>query len=66
MLFRFFETRGEVRKALSVTKKRGGPHENTIREISIDSGGIRVGRALSEFQGLLTGTPTLRPVSERA
>lgn len=66
VLFRFFENHGEVRKALSVTKKRGGPHENTIREISIDSGGIRVGRALSEFHGLLTGTPTLRPVSEKA
>jgi circadian clock protein KaiC len=65
VLFRYFENSGEVRKAVSVTKKRGGAHENTIREISIDSGGIRVGRALSDFHGVLTGTPTLRLVPEK-
>lgn len=59
VLFRFFEARGEVRKAMSVTKKRGGAHENTIRELTIDGKGVRVGRALSEFHGVLTGVPRL-------
>jgi len=57
VLFRFFEVAGEVRKAISVTKKRGGSHENTIRELTINTNGVRVGRALSDFHGVLTGVP---------
>jgi circadian clock protein KaiC len=58
VLFRYFEVKGQMRKALSVAKKRGGPHENTIRELTIDGNGIRVGDPLSEFQGVLTGVPS--------
>jgi len=61
VLFRFFEFAGQMRKALSVTKKRGGGHENTIRELTIDSRGLLVGEALKGFQGVLSGTP--RPVA---
>jgi circadian clock protein KaiC len=57
VLFRYFEAKGEVRKAISVAKKRGGAHENTIRELTIDTNGIRVGNPLTEFQGVLTGVP---------
>jgi circadian clock protein KaiC len=60
VLFRFFEAEGRVRKAVSVTKKRGGSHETAIRELTIDRGGVRVGEALSEFHGVLTGVPQLR------
>ncbi len=58
VLFRYFEAQGQVRKAISVAKKRGGSHENTIRELIIDGNGIRVGEPLSEFQGVLTGVPS--------
>ena len=58
VLFRYFESCGEVRKAISVAKKRGGPHENTIRELTIDASGIHVGPPLAEFQGVLTGVPS--------
>jgi circadian clock protein KaiC len=58
VLFRYFEAQGEVRKAISVAKKRGGSHENSIRELKIDADGIRVGEPLAEFQGVLTGVPT--------
>lgn len=58
VLFRYFEMRGEVRKAISVAKKRGGEHENTIRELTISSNGIHVGEPLSQFQGVLTGVPS--------
>lgn len=54
---RFFEASGEVRKAISVVKKRTGPHENSIRELMLGPEGIRVGRPLKEFQGVLTGVP---------
>jgi circadian clock protein KaiC len=58
LLVRFFEAEGEIRRALSVIKKRTGPHESAIREMRIDSGGVRVGDKLDGFRGVLTGTPT--------
>jgi circadian clock protein KaiC len=57
VLFRYFEAKGEVRKAISVAKKRGGPHENTIRELTVDGNGVHVGDPLTQFQGVLTGVP---------
>ena len=59
MLMRFFEAQGEIRRAVSVLKKRTGRHETTIRELKIDGGGIRVGPKLEAFRGVLTGTPVL-------
>ncbi len=56
-LLRFFETQGEVRKAISVLKKRSGDHERTIRELQITNHGVQVGEPLREFQGVLTGVP---------
>lgn len=58
LLFRYFERAGEVRQALSVVKKRSGPHEHTIRELIFGNGEIRVGPALKEFDGVLTGNPS--------
>ena len=57
VLLRYFEASGEVRRAMSVIKKRAGTHENTIREFEIDSRGLTVGPPLSEFQGVLRGIP---------
>jgi circadian clock protein KaiC len=54
---RFFEAEGRIRKAISVLKNRGGMHEDCIRELRIDSHGLRVGDALAQFKGVLTGTP---------
>jgi circadian clock protein KaiC len=57
VLLRYFESRGEVRQAISVMKKRGSKHERTIREFGFANGRIYVGRALREFRGVLTGVP---------
>ena len=57
ILLRYFEARGEVRQAISVMKKRGGSHERTIRELRLSRGRIRVGDALRNFRGILTGVP---------
>jgi circadian clock protein KaiC len=55
---RFFEAAGAVRLALSVVKKRSGHHENTIREFKLETGsGVRIGPPLTQFHGVLTGTP---------
>ncbi|UVF21522.1 circadian clock protein KaiC [Microvirga terrae] len=59
ILLRYFEAFGQVRRAISVIKKRFGTHENTIREIRIDTKGIAVGEPLTGFQGVLRGTPVL-------
>lgn len=58
ILLRFFEAEGSVRRAISVVKKRAGKHEDTIREFWID-GGLHVGEPLSQFHGVLRGTPVL-------
>jgi circadian clock protein KaiC len=66
VLFRYFEMRGQVRKAISVAKKRGGTHENTIRELTIDGKGIGVGPPLSEFHGVLFGAPSFDGIGASA
>ena len=60
LLFRYFEAAGEVRQALSVIKKRSGEHERTIRELVMKNGAIGVGNILTDFEGVLTGSPTYR------
>jgi circadian clock protein KaiC len=57
ILLRFFETRGTIRRAVSVMKKRNGPHERTLRELDMDGNGIRIGEPLTDFHGVLTGVP---------
>jgi circadian clock protein KaiC len=57
MLFRYFESQGRVRKALSVVKKRSGVHEDTIRELQMANGQITIGEPLTGFRGVLTGVP---------
>jgi circadian clock protein KaiC len=58
LLLRFFEAGGQIRRAISVMKKRTGGHETTIREYRIDGRGIRVGEPLQDFRGVLTGVPS--------
>ena len=57
ILLRYFEAAGNVRRAVSVIKKRSGAHENTIREFEIGDGGLSVGEPLNQFQGVLRGVP---------
>ena len=58
ILFRYFESRGRVRRAISVIKKRNGRHEPTIREMYVTEKGLEIGEPLEDFQGVLTGVPT--------
>jgi len=57
LLLRYFEAEGEIRRAVSVVKKRTGRHETSIREFRIGEGGVVVGPRLEGFRGVLTGTP---------
>jgi circadian clock protein KaiC len=57
LALRYFEYAGEVRRAVSVVKKRGSRHETSVRELRVVAEGVRVGQPLSGFQGVLTGEP---------
>jgi circadian clock protein KaiC len=58
VVLRYFEAEGEIRRAISVIKKRSGPHESTLREFRMSSAGIWVGEPLAGFHGILSGIPT--------
>jgi circadian clock protein KaiC len=58
ILLRYFEAAGSVRNAISVVKRRTGPHERTLREFRVGAGGVHIGAPLREFHGVLLGTPT--------
>ncbi len=57
ILLRYFEALGNVRRAVSVIKKRAGSHETTIREFTITDSGLSLGEPLIGFQGVLRGVP---------
>jgi circadian clock protein KaiC len=58
IITRFFEAAGNIRKAISIIKKRSGPHEGAVRELLMSKGGVSVGPPLADFQGVLTGVPS--------
>jgi circadian clock protein KaiC len=55
LLFRYFEARGSLLKAISVIKSRTSEHEQTIREFRLGASGIEVGHALENFHGVMSG-----------
>jgi circadian clock protein KaiC len=65
LTLRFYEEGGAVHKAISVIKKRTGPHEDTIRELKVTSSGISVGAPLNHLRGVLSGVPVaVRPAKK--
>ena len=64
LLFRYFESRGEIKQAISVFKKRTGEHERTLREMRISPQGVFVGGPLREFRGVMTGVPLYEDTTE--
>ena len=61
ILLRYFEAAGRVRRAISVIKKRSGPHEDTIREFRIDSRtGLTLGPVLHKIPGSVAWRANLR------
>jgi circadian clock protein KaiC len=57
ILLRYFEAAGRVRRAISIIKKRTGPHEAAIREYRIGDRGLTIGEPLENFHGVLRGVP---------
>jgi circadian clock protein KaiC len=57
ILLRYYESEGELHKAISVMKKRSGDHEKAIRNLEMTPTGLTVGPPLKQFRGVLTGIP---------
>ena len=55
LLFRFFESKGEILTAISAVKSRTQAHERTIREFKLSASGLQVGSALKDFEGVMAG-----------
>lgn len=66
IITRYFEALGTVRKAISIIKKRSGAHENSVRELTMDTGGLHLGKPLDDFQGVLTGVPMIMNGGQQA
>jgi circadian clock protein KaiC len=66
LVFRYFESDGHIREAISVVKRRSGRHERTLREFTLGRDGISVGPPLTELSGVLTGVPLPSIATPRA
>lgn len=60
LLFRFFEARGKLLKAVSMVKSRTSAHEFTIREFRLGPRGLEIGEELKDFEGVLLGVTAYR------
>jgi circadian clock protein KaiC len=61
ILLRYVETRGRMRRALTVLKMRGSAHDHDIREYTIEGRGMQVGDTLHALTGILSGNLTESP-----
>jgi circadian clock protein KaiC len=62
---RLFEYNGQVSKAISVLKKRSGPHEESIRQIWFDAAGVHLSEPLMHLRGVLSGMPAANEPRDR-
>lgn len=57
VVLRYFEHKGELKKAISVLKKRTGGHEEAIREMWFDGEGLHLSEPLLRLRGIFSGIP---------
>jgi circadian clock protein KaiC len=63
---RYIEMKGELRRVMAVIKMRGSDHTHEFRTYDITGTGVVVGDSLTEYDGIITGVPTLRAEPVRA
>jgi circadian clock protein KaiC len=63
---RYVEIEGELRRVMAVIKMRGSDHSHEFRLYEVTTKGVVVGDSLKEYDGLITGVPTLRAKPIRA
>lgn len=57
---RYIEIEGELRRVMAVIKMRGSDHSHEFRTYEVAAKGVVVGAGLPEYDGIITGVPTLR------
>jgi len=57
---RYVEIEGELRRVMAVIKMRGSDHSHEFRSYEVTASGVVVGGPLTEYDGIVTGVPTLR------
>lgn len=60
---RYIEVDSRLRRVMAVVKVRASAHSNQLREFSIDTEGIHIGKMLTNHEGLLGGRPTREPAA---
>ena len=63
---RYIEMKGELLRVMAVIKMRGSDHSHEFRTYEITSKGVVVGGTLKEYDGIITGVPTLRKKAGKA
>jgi circadian clock protein KaiC len=63
---RYVEIEGELRRVMAVIKMRGSDHSHEFRLYEVTTKGVVVGDSLKQYDGLITGVPTLRAKPIRA
>ena len=61
---RYIEVDSRLRRVMAVVKVRASAHSDQLREFSIDTEGIHIGKMLTNHEGLLGGRPTRRPAAQ--
>jgi circadian clock protein KaiC len=63
---RYVEIEGELGRVIAVIKMRGSDHSHEFRRYEVTPKGVVVGDSLKEYDGIITGVPTLRAKPKRA
>ena len=60
------EIESSLRRALVILKMRGSDHDKRLREYEITPHGVLVSKPFSQYEGLMSGSPTRSMTDEAA
>lgn len=61
LMLRYVELAGRFKRVISVVKVRGSNHSKDICFFDISKDGIKIGKPLTNYRGILSGQPELTP-----
>jgi circadian clock protein KaiC len=63
---RYVEIKGALARVMAVIKMRGSEHSHEFRRYEVTPTGVVVGDTLKDYDGIITGVPTLRAKPKKA
>ena len=66
LLLKFVEIESAMKKALVIMKMRGSDHDKEFREYNITPQGFKIEGGFSNYEGIMTGSPTRSLAAEAA